>query len=87
MWTIVIDDPGVCQSVCHVASLWHLIWKKKQKMEVLVGVEILADSRNESPDFFDGFDVAFTKLLYQVVMFVAVFPVFNGFQRVVSSKC
>jgi len=64
MRTIAFDDPGVCQFVCHAASL-------SERIKVLLQLETLGDPRNivldGNPDFSHGYDAAFANLLWPLV--------------------
>jgi len=64
MWTTAINDPNVCQSVCHTASLC--------KQGSMLAVQTLGDTRNlvpdGSPDLSHAFNAAFTKYLWPLVL-------------------
>jgi len=67
---IAIDDPGVCEYVgLSILSVIRLCSANTaERIEVLLGVETLGDTRNvildRSANFLFGFDAAFTKLLW-----------------------
>jgi len=68
--TIATDDPGVCQPVKRVDCA-----KAAERIDVLFVVETHGDPRNivldEGPHP-DGFDAAFTKSLWPLVMSATV---------------
>jgi len=76
MRTIATDVPRVCQSVTRL----RCANTSDERIEVLLGVEILEDLRNivldgnPGPDFLHGFDAAFAKFLRLLVPAVASAP-------------
>jgi len=67
MWTIAVDDPGVCMYVRRLRCA-----NVANRIEVLLGVETFEDPRNISLDggsrFPHGYVAAFGKLLWQLVI-------------------
>jgi len=68
--TVAIHDAG------HLShDLRHCCANMAEWIEVLLGVKTLVDPRNTvsdaSPNFPHGFDAAFTKLLWPLVIFIA----------------